>query len=77
LETEILATLLDFLFAMNSPVTGERYSTRLRSFFVYIGIEGATLEEQTLIDVLELRLQGIVRLPEKEGQGTNVNSKKY
>ncbi len=36
----------DFLFAMNSPVTRERYSTRLRSFFVYIGIEGATMEER-------------------------------
>jgi hypothetical protein len=36
----------DFLFAMNSPVTRERYSTRLRSFFVYIGIEGTTMEER-------------------------------
>jgi hypothetical protein len=35
----------DFLFAMNSPVTRERYSTRLRSFFVYIGIEGTTMDE--------------------------------
>lgn len=36
----------DFLFAMNSPVTMERYSTRLRSFFAFIGIEGVTMEEQ-------------------------------
>ncbi len=34
----------NFLFAMNSPVTKERYSTRLRSFFAYIGIEGTTTE---------------------------------
>ena len=36
----------DFLFARNSPVTRERYSTRLRSFFVFIGIEGTTMEER-------------------------------
>ena len=36
----------DFLFAMNSPVTRERYSTRLRAFFVHIGIEGTTMEER-------------------------------
>jgi hypothetical protein len=48
LETEILTTepYQDFLFAMNSPVTRERYSTRLRSFFVHIGIEGTTMEER-------------------------------
>jgi hypothetical protein len=48
LETEIQATdpYHDFLFAMNSPVTRERYSTRLRSFFVHIGIEGATMEDK-------------------------------
>jgi hypothetical protein len=31
---------------MNSPVTRERYLTRLRSFFVFIGIEGATMDER-------------------------------
>ena len=48
METEISATepYQDFLFAMNSPVTRERYSTRLRSFFVHIGIEGATMEDK-------------------------------
>jgi hypothetical protein len=48
LETEILTTepYQDFLFAINSPVTRERYSTRLRSFFVHIGIEGTTMEER-------------------------------
>jgi hypothetical protein len=48
LETEISETepYQDFLFAINSPVTRERYSTRLRSFFVHIGIEGTTMEEE-------------------------------
>ena len=48
LETEFMATepYQDFLFAMNSPVTRERYSTRLRSFFVYIGIEETTMDER-------------------------------
>jgi hypothetical protein len=48
LETEIQATdpYHDFLFAMNSPVTRERYSTRLRAFFVHVGIEGATMDER-------------------------------
>jgi hypothetical protein len=48
LEADIGATepYQDFLFAMNSPVTRERYSTRLRSFFVHIGIEGTTMEER-------------------------------
>ena len=48
MEIEVTTTepYQDFLFAMNSPVTRERYSTRLRSFFVCIGIEGATMEER-------------------------------
>jgi hypothetical protein len=48
LEAEIFATApyQDFLFAMNSPVTRERYSTRLRSFFVFSGIEGTTMDER-------------------------------
>ena len=48
MEIEITTTepYQDFLFAMNSPVTRERYSTRLRSFFVHIGIEGTTMDER-------------------------------
>lgn len=34
-----------FLFAMNSPVTRDRYTTRLKRFFRFIGIEGE-IEEQ-------------------------------
>jgi integrase len=34
-----------FLYAMNSPVTRDRYTTRLKRFFCFIGIEGASIEE--------------------------------
>jgi hypothetical protein len=46
LETEIRATDLyqDFLFVTNSPVTREQYSTRLRAFFVHIGIKDSTMQ---------------------------------
>jgi hypothetical protein len=36
----------DFLFAMNSPVISERYSTGLRSFFAHIDIKGRTMDER-------------------------------
>jgi integrase len=36
---------------MNSPVTRDRYTTRLRRFFSLIGIEGATIEERCRIFV--------------------------
>jgi hypothetical protein len=35
-----------FVFALKSPVTRDRYSKRLRSFFASIPIEGDSLEEQ-------------------------------
>jgi hypothetical protein len=35
-----------FLYAMNSPVTRDRYTTRLNRFFSFIGIEGTTVEER-------------------------------
>jgi hypothetical protein len=35
-----------FLYAMNSPVTRDRYTTRLNRFFSSIGIEGTTIEER-------------------------------
>jgi hypothetical protein len=35
-----------FKYALNSPVTRDRYSTRLNRFFTFIGIEGATIEER-------------------------------
>jgi hypothetical protein len=47
LETEVLATepYQDFLFAMNSPVTMELYSTRLRYFLGKISLTNASIEE--------------------------------
>src|SRR5829696_2193576 len=35
-----------FLYAMNSPVTRDRYTTRLNRFFSFIGIEGTNIEER-------------------------------
>jgi hypothetical protein len=35
-----------FLYAMNSPVTRDRYTTRLDRFFSFIGIEGTSIEER-------------------------------
>jgi integrase len=46
IEIQVTEPYQDFLFAMNSPVTRERYSTRLRSFFVFVGIEGTTMGER-------------------------------
>lgn len=48
METEILTTesCQDFLFAMNSPVIRERYSTGLRSFFAHIDIKGKRMDER-------------------------------
>jgi hypothetical protein len=40
-----------FLYAMNSPVTRDRYTTRLNRFFSFIGIEGTTIEERCRIFV--------------------------
>jgi hypothetical protein len=35
-----------FLYAMNSPLTRDRYTTRLDRFFSFIGIEGTSIEER-------------------------------
>ena len=40
-----------FLYAMNSPVTRDRYTTRLDRFFSFIGIEGVTVEERCRVFV--------------------------
>jgi hypothetical protein len=67
LETEIPTTepYRNFLFAINSPVTRERYSTRLRSFFVYIGIEGDTMEERCgrFVEKVRVRATAIANGP--------------
>ena len=57
METEITTAepYQDFLFAMNSPVIRERYLTRLRSFFVFIGIEGSTMYERCIRFVAKVK----------------------
>ncbi|MFL6317593.1 MAG: hypothetical protein ACJ73C_12785, partial [Nitrososphaeraceae archaeon] len=35
-----------FKYALNSPVTRDRYTTRLNRFFTFIGIEGTTMEDR-------------------------------
>jgi len=35
-----------FLYAMNSPVTRDRYTTRFNRFFSFVEIEGTTIEER-------------------------------
>ena len=47
-STSISGAYSLFLYAMNSPVTRDRYTTRLRRFFSFIGIEG-NVEEQCRI----------------------------
>ncbi len=47
-STSISGAYSLFLYAMNSHVTRDRYTTRLRRFFSFIGIEG-TVEEQCRI----------------------------
>ena len=37
-----------FKYALNSPVTRDRYTTRLNRFFTFIGIEGTTIEERCI-----------------------------
>lgn len=39
-----------FVYAMNSPITTNRYTTRLRRFFTFTGLEG-TVQEQCKIFV--------------------------
>jgi hypothetical protein len=35
-----------FKYAMNSPVTRDRYTTRLDRFFAFIGLEGVNIEDR-------------------------------
>ncbi len=38
-----------YLFALKSRVTREKYQKRLEKFFNFIGIEGQTVEEKSII----------------------------
>jgi hypothetical protein len=40
-----------FKYAMNSPITRDRYTTRLDRFFSFIGIEGTDIQERCRVFV--------------------------
>jgi hypothetical protein len=44
-----------FKYAMNSPVTRDRYTTRLDRFFSFIRIEGTNIEERCTVFVQNAR----------------------
>ena len=54
-EGEYLDPYSIFKYAMNSPVTRDRYTTRLNRFFSFIEIEGTTIEERCRIFVQNAR----------------------
>jgi hypothetical protein len=51
MEQECLDPYSIFKYAMNSPVTRDRYTTRLDRFFSFIGIEGTNIEERCRVFV--------------------------
>jgi hypothetical protein len=54
-EGEYLDPYSIFKYAMNSPVTRDRYTTRLGRFFTFIGIEGTDIEERCRVFVQNAR----------------------
>jgi len=44
-----------FKYAMNSPVTRDRYTTRLDRFFSFVGFQGANIEERCKVFVQNAR----------------------
>jgi hypothetical protein len=44
-----------FKYAMNSPVTRDRYTTRLDRFFSFVGVQGANIEERCKVFVQNAR----------------------
>ncbi len=36
-----------YLFALKSPLTGEKYQKRMEEFFEFMGMEGKTVEEKS------------------------------
>ena len=47
-----------YLFALKSPVTREKYKTRLEKFFSFIGMEGQTTEEKSNTFVEKVKTEG-------------------
>lgn len=58
-EGEYLDPYSIFKYAMNSPVTRDRYTTRLDRFFRFIGIEGTNIEERCRVFVQNARKDNI------------------
>jgi len=54
-EGEYLDPYSIFKYAMNSPVTRDRYTTRLDRFFHFIGIEGTNIEEHCRVFIQNAR----------------------
>ena len=49
-ESDLNAWTL-YLYAMKSPVTRDKYQKRLVKFFDFLGLEGATVEEKSIVFV--------------------------
>jgi hypothetical protein len=49
-ESDLNAWTL-YLYAMKSPVTRDKYQKRLVKFFDFLGLEGATIEEKSIVFV--------------------------
>lgn len=47
-----------YLFALKSPVTREKYKTRLEKFFNFIGMEGQNTEEKSNTFVEKVKAEG-------------------
>lgn len=47
-----------YLFALKSPLTREKYQKRMEKFFEFIGMEGKTVEEKSLIFVKKSHSEG-------------------
>jgi hypothetical protein len=54
-----------FMFAINSPVTKQKYTYRLTKFFDFIGVEGETIQE---------RCRNVVEIDRQNGCGDNDNT---
>ena len=50
-QREYLDPYSIFKYAMNSPITRDRHTTRLDRFFSFIGVEGAHIEERCRVFV--------------------------
>ena len=54
-----------FMFAINSPVTKQKYTYRLTKFFDFIGVEGEIMQE---------RCRNVVEIDRQNGSGDNDNT---